>query len=81
MFEADTATYFLGYDWVSNGNFSGEKVRVVYRPAIFSFGAQKERDSQFNQLRSPFPYWVKTYGAYLFKREVDAIILRFNEKL
>jgi hypothetical protein len=79
--EPDTATYFLGYDWVSNGNFSGERVRVVYRPTTFTFGALKVRDSQFNQLRSPFPYWVKTYGAYLFKREVDVIIQRFNEKL
>lgn len=81
ILEPDTATYFLGYDLVSDGNFSVKRIRREYRPTTFRFGALKVRDSEFNQLRSPFPFWVKTYGPYLFKRDVDAIVERFSEKL
>ena len=81
ILEPDTATFFMGYDWIPDGNFSRKKIRREYRATTFRFGALKVKGPDFVQLRSPFPFWVKTYGQFLFKRDPNAIVIRFEEKL
>lgn len=79
--EPDTTSSFLGYDWVSNGDFSGERVERYTYPSFFNFAALKVKGPDFYQLRDPFPYYVKTYGTFLFNRSPFEIIARFNERL
>jgi hypothetical protein len=79
--EQDTARFFAGYDLVQVGNFDTRKVRRTYTRTSFSFGAMKIKGCDFIQLRDPFPYYVKTYGSFVFKRSPLSFVKRINEKL
>lgn len=79
--EADTSMSFLGYDWVSTGDFTGERVERYSYPSFFNFAALKVKGPDFYQLRDPFPYYVKTYGTFIFNRSPFEIVDRLNERL
>ena len=40
------------------------------------------KDHEFNELRKPFPYYVKTFeGWWIFKRTYNEVVMIWNEKL
>lgn len=79
--EADTASTFDRYAWVQEGDFSRQKVEVYTYPSTFNFGALKIHGPDYYQLREPFPFYVKTYGAALFKRSPFNIVRILNNNL
>lgn len=48
----------------------------------FGFGALVIKDSNFNQLLRPFPYYSRTYQDIIFiKRKYSTVVSKMNEKL
>lgn len=79
--DQDTTALFSHYDWVSNGNFSGERKAIYAYPSSFNFSAIKVKGPDFYQLRNPFPYYVKTYGTFVFKRSPFDVVRQLNLNL
>ena len=79
--QADTSTHFYDYELVSDGNFSRKRIKRVYAGQAMGFGAICIKDQQFVNLKNPFPYYVKTYGNYVFLRKPSKIVWLLNQKL
>lgn len=46
-----------------------------------SFGALVIKSSDFVQMRSPFPYYVKTFDSFPIKRKPKKVVKIMNENL
>ena len=45
------------------------------------FGALVIKNDQFIQLTRPFPYYVRTFDSFPFKRKPEEVIKKLNRKL
>lgn len=78
---ADTSTHFYTYERVQNGNFSNERIKRKFAGQAMGFGALVLKDDRFVNLRSPLPYYVKTYGHFFFLRKPHKFVALLNDKL
>lgn len=79
-FPQDTTTAY--YDYALIHSESGAKVEKipVYRRSP-EFGVFCIKDAQMNALQDPFPFYVKTYGDYIYYRKPNDFIAVLNQKL
>ena len=63
---------------VNNG---AEKQEQKYSGSNMGFGALIIKSEQFNQLKKPFPFYVRTYDSLPIKRKPRVVVRKMNEKL
>ncbi len=77
----DTAKYFEGYYVLSGDGLDKRKPTYYHSSSEASFGALIIKSSDFVQMRSPFPYYVKTFDSFPIKRKPKKVVKIMNEKL
>lgn len=77
--ENDTSSQFIDYTLVHTDDFSVQREARYARGSTFNFSALKIKGPDFYQLRSPFPYYVKTYGTFIFNRSPFDIVSKLND--
>ncbi len=77
----DTAKYFSHYTYEPDGNLSVKRVSHYYGGPSLGYNALIISSEKLNQLRRPFPYYVKTYSEMPKKEVVFDSVSTMNRKL
>ena len=62
-------------------NLGTELDSIPYRTGDFNFEALVVMDQKFTQLIRPFPYYIKIYPAFSFKRSPEILVRKLNKNL
>ncbi len=79
--QADTSLHYYDYQLISDGDFSSRRIKRKYSGQAMGFGALAIKDKNFVNLSKPLPYYVKTYGNYLFLRKPKRTVSILNINL
>lgn len=71
-----------GYDYELARSEQGVKVqKVPYFDPYHNFGVFCIRDKNMQALKKPFPFYVKTYGDFIYYRNANSFVPILNNKL
>jgi len=79
--EQDTAKYFSYYSFEPNANIDESRVKNYYGAPDVSFAALVIHTDKFEQIRKPFPYYVRTYNSLCIERRVKKAVRMMNQDL
>lgn len=77
----DTAKYLEGREIVSDGNFSVKEIKTYYGGPNFGYDGLVISSDAFVQLRSPFPYFQRTFDSKLKRKVLNRVVKRMNKRL
>lgn len=79
--EQDTAKYFSHYSYEDSEDQRLNKTENYYGSSDMSFEALIIKNDQFMQLKSPFPYYVRTFNSLPVRKSNNKTVKKMNDKL
>ncbi|HKR05436.1 MAG TPA: hypothetical protein VJY62_12445 [Bacteroidia bacterium] len=80
IIEQETTKHFSNYYYFPGENGPQQK-SAYYNKSNMRFGALKIMSGQLEQLKRPFPYYVRTFDFLPFKRKPSKTVMRMNKLL
>ena len=79
--EQDTAKYFSHYSFEDSEDQRLNKTENYYGSSDMGFEALIIKNDQFMQLKSPFPYYVRTFNSLPVRKSNNKTVKKMNDKL